>query len=162
VAGNRVAELLVLGQSGQVHVTPRPGADRDHLLNTLRSLHTEVVNLRGGGDSELAQNRIGSYLEWAAKAVRRLDNQVAPGDIDLLALTRGYDRLLTAIGLPGTDITTQRVLDGLVTLELDQRAQAFEAAAKALEAQIERWPLTYDKGAPKFAGADSLGTAMSP
>jgi hypothetical protein len=38
-------------------------------------------------------------------------------------LTRGYDRLLTAIGLPGTDITTQRVLNGLVSLELDQRAQ---------------------------------------
>jgi rRNA-processing protein FCF1 len=81
-------------------------------------------------------------LEWAASAVRHLDNQVAPADIDRLVLTRGYDRLLTALSLPGTDITTQRVLNGMLSLELDQRAQAFEAAIKALRAQIGRWPLT--------------------
>jgi hypothetical protein len=124
-----------------MHVTPRLGADRNHLLSTLRSLHTEVVNLRGGGGSGPAQNRIGSYLEWAANAVRHLDNQVAPSDIDRLVLTRGYNRLLAAVGLPGTDITTQRVLNGLVSLELDQRAQALEAAAKTLQAQIHRWTL---------------------
>jgi len=142
VAGNRVAELLVLGQSEQMHVTPRPGADRDNLLSTLRSLHDEVLDRRREVGAGPAQNLIGSYLEWAANAVRRLDNQVAPRDIDRLLLTRGYDRLLAAIGLPGTDTTTQRVLNGLVGLELGQRAQAFKAAAKTLEAQIKRWPLT--------------------
>jgi hypothetical protein len=40
------------------------------------------------------------------------------------------------------------VLNGLVSLELDQRAQAFEAAAKELQAQIERWPLTHAFVAP--------------
>lgn len=134
---------LSLGQSGRMHVTLRPGVDRNQLLNTLRSLHTEVVNLRGGGGPGQAQDRIGRYLEWAASAVRHLGNQVAAADIDRLVLTRGYDRLLPAIGLPGTDITTQRVLNGMISLELDQRAEALEAAIKALQAQIERWPLTH-------------------
>ena len=134
---------LSLGQSRRMHVTLRPGVDRNQLLNTLRSLHTEVVNLRGGGGPGQAQDRIGRYLEWAASAVRHLGNQVAAADIDRLVLTRGYDSLLPAIGLPGTDITTQRVLNGMISLELDQRAEALEAAIKALQAQIERWPLTH-------------------
>ena len=58
-------------------------------------------------------------------------------------LTRKLHRLLPAIGLPGTDITTQRVLNGMISLELDQRAEALEAAIKALQAQIERWSLTH-------------------
>jgi len=37
------------------------------------------------------------------------------------------------------DIRTQRALNGLVSLELTQRVAAFEAAIKALEAQIGRW-----------------------
>ena len=57
---------LSLGQSGRMHVTLRPGVDRNQLLNTLRSLHTEVVNLRGGGGRP-AQDRIGRYSEWAER-----------------------------------------------------------------------------------------------
>jgi PIN domain len=125
-----------------MHVTPLPGADRNALLKTLRSLHTEVVGLRGGGAPGPAHDRIGSYLEWAANAVRHLDNQVKAADIGRLVLTHGYDRLLNALGVPGTDITTQRVLNDLVSLELDQRVQAFEAAVNAVQAQIGRWPLT--------------------
>jgi len=41
--------------------------------------------------------------------------------------------------MTGTDIGTQRVLNDLVGLELTQRVDAFEAAIKALNAQIERW-----------------------
>src|SRR5260370_1110813 len=55
-------------------------------------------------------------------------------------LTRTYDRLLSAAGtMTGTDIGTQRVLNGLVGLELTQRVDAFDAAVKALDALIERW-----------------------
>jgi hypothetical protein len=37
------------------------------------------------------------------------------------------------------DTGTQRVVNGLVSLELDQRISAFEAAMTAMEAQIRRW-----------------------
>lgn len=32
-------------------VAPRPGIDRDNLLKTLRSVHADDSNLRGGGGS---------------------------------------------------------------------------------------------------------------
>src|ERR1700733_2541949 len=40
-----------LWQSTRVLVTPCPGVDRRHLLDTLRSVHTDVANLQGGSYS---------------------------------------------------------------------------------------------------------------
>jgi PIN domain len=44
--------------------------------------------------------------------------------------------------MTGTDISTQRVLNAMVSLELKQRTEALDAAVKALQAQIERWSIT--------------------
>jgi len=41
--------------------------------------------------------------------------------------------------MTGTDIATQRVLNGMVSLELAQRVEDFAAAVKDLEEQIGRW-----------------------
>jgi len=121
-------------------VSPLPGTSRDHLLRTFREVHTAVYNLRGGGGPGTAQGRVAGYLEWVTNAVQQLGSQISAADLDRLVLTRTYDRLLSAAGtMTGTDISTQRVLNGLVGLELTQRADAFEAAIKALDAQIERW-----------------------
>lgn len=57
--------------------------------------------------------------------------------------------LRTAAGhrgdMTGGDIATQRVLNGLVSLELTQRADVFEAVIKALKEQAERWSRPGDR-----------------
>jgi hypothetical protein len=58
-----------------------------------------------------------------------------------LVLTRGYDRLLAAAGsLTGEDIGTQRVLNGLVSGEIQQRLQVLDEAILDLDSQGRRWP----------------------
>lgn len=121
-------------------VTPRPGTDRRNLRKVLAEAHAAVYNLRGHGGPGTAQGRLASYLEWVTSTVQQLASQISAADLDRLVLTRGYDRLLSAAGtMTGTDVATQRVLNGLVSLELAQRSDAFEVAVKTLEAQIQRW-----------------------
>jgi len=136
---NSLAPLLASRQSCHMLISPLPGTSRDHLVKTLHEVRTTVYNLRGGGPGT-AQDRIGSYLEWVTNAVQQLDSQISAADLDRLVLTRTYDRLLAVAGtMTGTDLGTQRVLNGLVNLELTQRVDAFEAAIKALDSQIKRW-----------------------
>ena len=121
-------------------VTPRPGVNRDNLLKTLQSVHTDVYNLRGGGGAGTAHERLLAYLEWASAAVRMLGNQVSTADLDHLVLTGRYRLLLSGVGtMTNTEQPVQRVVNGLVSLELDERVAAFDAAIKALERQIARW-----------------------
>jgi hypothetical protein len=82
-----------------------------------------------------------AYLDWASDSVRMLEHRVSAADIDRLVLTRGYERLLAAFGtLTGADIGTQRVLNGLVSHEIQQREQALEEVVRDLDAQGRRWP----------------------
>jgi hypothetical protein len=119
-------------------VTPLPGTDRDNLLMMLREVHTVAYNLWSAGGP--AHDRLTDYMEWATQTVQRLGNQITAADLDRLVLTRGYERLLSVFGtMTGLDAGTQRVLNGLVSLELTQRVSAFEDAIKALDAQIRRW-----------------------
>jgi PIN domain len=120
-------------------VTPLPGTSREHLLKTLRDMHTAVSNLYTGGSGP-AHDRLTAYVEWATTAMQHLGNQISSADLDRLVLTPGYGRLLSAVGrLTGLDVATQRVLNGMVSLELQQRTEAFEAACKTLEKQIQGW-----------------------
>ena len=109
----------------------------------LDQAHTAVSNLAGGGgNAQNAQDRVAAYLEWVNNTARQLGNQLSATDFDRLVLTRGYDRLLATAGtMTGTDIGTQRVLNGMVSLELSQRAEALSAVVEALQAQIERWSI---------------------
>jgi PIN domain len=113
---------------------------RRNLRKTLGDVRTAVRNLWSGGAPGMAQDRVAGYLEWVTSTVQQLGAQISSADLDRLVLTRGYDRLLSAAGtMTGTDIATQRVLNGLVSLELTQRVDAFDAAVKALDEQIQRW-----------------------
>jgi hypothetical protein len=128
-------------EDGIMLVTPRPGVNRENLVKTLQSVYTDAYNLRGGGGAARnAHERLLAYLEWTNTAVRMLSNQVSNRDLDRLVLTERY-RLLA--GLAGTMTSTeqpvQRVLNGLVSLELDERVADFDAAIKALQGQIARW-----------------------
>ena|SRR5437660_74059 len=121
-------------------VTPLPGVSRDNLLSSLRSIHTDVTNLRGGGGPQGAHKRLLAYLEWTSNAVRMLGNQISSADLERLVLTRRYELLLSGVGtMAGTEMEVQRVVNGLVSLELDQRVDAFDHAIKALAGQIGRW-----------------------
>jgi rRNA-processing protein FCF1 len=121
-------------------VTPRPGVSRDNLLSTLRRVHNDAVNLRGGSGPSTAHKRLLAYLEWTSNTVRMLGNQVSSADLAHLVLTKRHELLLSGAGtLTGTEMEVQRVVNGLVSLELDQRVEAFDAAVKALDKQIKRW-----------------------
>jgi len=120
-------------------ITPVPGASREQLQKTMQEQHVAVLNLRGAHHSS-AQGSLGAYLEWTANAVQHLANQISPADLDRLVLTSGYSRLLAAFGtVTGLDIASQRALRTLISLELQQRVAAFEAARRALDEQIARW-----------------------
>jgi hypothetical protein len=124
-----------------VLVAPRPGVNRENLLKTLQSVCTDVYNLRdGGGAARNAYERLLAYVEWTSAAVRMLGNQVSDGDLDRLVLTERYQLLAGLAGtMTSTEQPVQRVVNGLVSLELDERVADFEAAIKALQSQIARW-----------------------
>jgi hypothetical protein len=122
-----------------VLVTIYPGANRDDVLSTLRDIASKVHD--AGNAHGPAHARVAAYLEWATNSVRMLERRVRTADIDRLVLTRGYDRLLATAGtLTGADISTQRVLNGLVNHEIQQRSQALEEAIRDLDAQARKWP----------------------
>ncbi len=128
-------------QDGIMLVTPRPGVNRENLLKTLQSVYTDVYNLRGGGAARNAYERLLAYVEWTSTAVRMLGNQVSNGDLNRLVLTERYRLLLAGLAgtMTSTDRPVQRVVNGLVSLEVDERVANFEAAIKALQGQIARW-----------------------
>lgn len=120
-------------------VSPRPGVNRENLLNDLRRVHTDVFNLRGGGGrARNAYERLLEYLNWASDAMSLLGNQISGADLERLVLTRRYEQLLAGVGtLGGSD--AEKVVNLLVSLELRERVDAFDAAIKALDALIKRW-----------------------
>jgi hypothetical protein len=111
----------------------------EQLQKTLREQHSAVLNVWSGHQGP-AQDRLHAYLEWATSAVQHLGNQIIRADLDRLVLTPGYERLLSVAGrLTSFEVGTQRVLNGMLSLELQQRVAAFEAAYKVLDEQIHRW-----------------------
>lgn len=126
-------------------VTPRPGVNSGNLLSSLRSVRTAAVNLRGSGGPPDVHKRLLAYLEWSSDAVRMLGNQISSAYLDRLVLTRRYELLLSGVGnMAGTEVEVQRVVNGLVSLEFDQRIDAFDQAVKELEGQVSRWPMLGD------------------
>ena len=115
-----------------------PGANRGDVLKTLREIASaaqDASNIHGP-----AYTRVTAYLEWVTNSVRMLEHRVSAADVDRLVLTRGYERLVSAAGsLTGADIGTQRALNGMVNLEIQQRIKGLEEATTELDAQITRW-----------------------
>lgn len=128
-------------------ITPRPGADRKNIRQVLSTVHTTVLNLQQPYSNAAA--RLLRYLEWATDSARVLRSQISDRDLDQLVFTPRYQALLTSSGtLAGAH--QQRLVNGLVDLEVTERIEAFEAAMKALDAQVGRWT-----GLERFVVADS-------
>jgi hypothetical protein len=120
-------------------VTPLPGVNRDDLLKVLRD--TEAAAADAGNVGGTASDRLLAYLQWVNASVRMLSSRITPADVDRLVLTRGYERLLAAAGSLSSDVpAVQRVLSGMLTEELRQRAQALGDAIRGLEGTVARWP----------------------
>lgn len=128
-------------------ITPRPGADRKYIRRLLAEAHTNALNLRLPEAN--AYKRLLRYLNWATDTASVLRSQVSAKDIDTLVFTSRYQVLLAKCGtLAGT--AQERLVNGLVDLEITERVQAFEEAQAALDAQIGRW-----NGPEWFVVADS-------
>lgn len=121
-------------------LSPRPGVNRENLLNDLRRVYHDVGNLRGGGAGS-AYQRLLDYLNWASDAVTILGKQISSVDLDRLVLTRRHGQLLAGVGtMAGSDAV--KVVNLLVSLELGERVDAFNEAVETLKAHIERWSIS--------------------
>ncbi|MEV8606092.1 PIN domain-containing protein [Streptomyces griseoviridis] len=117
-------------------ISPRPGADRRNIRQTLNSVHAAAKNLQRPYDS--AFEGLLTYLEWVTESARMLRSQISNRDLDQLVFTDRYRALLGSCGtLAGT--AQQSLVSGLVQLEVTERIEAFEAAVDALDTQIGRW-----------------------
>ncbi|MDT0449959.1 PIN domain-containing protein [Streptomyces hesseae] len=117
-------------------ITPRPGADRKNIRQALTGVHTTAMNLQRPYGS--AFEGLLAYLEWATESARMLRSQISDRDLDLLVFTDRYRALLGSCGtLAGT--AQQRLVNGLVQLEVAERIEAFEAAVAAVDTRIGRW-----------------------
>lgn len=129
-------------------ITPHPSANRDNLLQALRTVHTAAVNENSVGHTS-AYRRLLDYLEWAARSAHHLRNQVTSESLATLVLTKRHDTLLDGIGhLAGTD--QQRLVNLLIEQELAERAETLEAAIQLLQSLMNRWD-----GTEQFVVADS-------
>lgn len=118
-------------------ITPRPGVSREHLLSDLREITNEIQSLYGG---DSAHKRLLAYLEWVSRAVEKLGNQISSADLERLVLTKRYEQLLMGVrAMDSPQMEVQRVVNGLVSLEVRQRQDAFKTATDALGEQIKQW-----------------------
>lgn len=117
-------------------IAPLPGVSRQQLYDSLRKIHDEAFNIRGGaygsGPGQLAR-----YLNWASTAARTLANQIKAADIDRLFLTPGHGRLLGLAGVGAAP--THPIVNDLLNLELSQRILDLEAARDGLNDAMTRW-----------------------
>ncbi|QKZ20304.1 PIN domain-containing protein [Streptomyces chartreusis] len=136
-------------------ITPRPGANRDNLLQTLRSLHADASN-EHSRTYDNAYKRLLGYLEWAMSAAGQLRNQVTSEDLNALVLTKRHDTLLNGVGdLEGSK--RERLVNLLINQELAERTEAFEAATHLLQSLMNRWD-----GPEWFAVADPSFYIQNP
>ncbi|MEW2553684.1 PIN domain-containing protein [Streptomyces zhihengii] len=118
-------------------ITPRPGVDRKDIRKALSGVHTAATNLQGRRYDSAFQALL-AYLEWVTESARMLRSRVSDRDLDRLLFTDRYRALLGSCGtLAGSD--QQRLVNGLVQLEVAERIEAFEAAVTALDDRVGRW-----------------------
>ena len=121
-------------------VAPLPGVGPDDLIKTLQSVRNEAANLRGGSGAPNAHSRLLAYLEWASQSARMLGYQISEADLASLVLNRRYELLLSSFGtMSSPEREVQRVVNDLVSRELDQRIAALDEAVKTLQSQLQRW-----------------------
>jgi hypothetical protein len=121
-------------------VTPRPGVILENLLRTLQSVHDEAYSLLGGSGAPTEYKRLLAYLEWTSRSARTLCREISEADLAALVLNRRYELLLSSFGtMASPEQEVQRVVNDLVTMELEQRITDFEDAINTLKSEREHW-----------------------
>ncbi|MDO3700296.1 PIN domain-containing protein [Micromonospora sp. C28SCA-DRY-2] len=116
-----------------------PGVDRNNLHASLASLLNTATIIRGG-TSRPMMRPVFSYLDWANEVRRQLRNQGSAADLDRLAPADRYQLLLsTAASLQGDQLDAERVLNGLLAMELDERISAFTEANAGVKSQVKQF-----------------------
>lgn len=136
-------------------ITPRPGSYPQNIRDALSSAHLAADNLRSAHNTS-TYGRLLQYLEWATDTSGTLRHQISDGDIGRLILTRRYEVLLGSCGtLAGS--SQERLVNGLVNLELAERVADLGAAVQALDERLRRW-----SGHEVFVVADSSFYCHNP
>ncbi|MGC4966294.1 PIN domain-containing protein [Streptomyces globisporus] len=136
-------------------ITPRPGAHPQNIHDALRNARNSADNLRGALSTN-AYSRLLRYLDWATETSGTLRHQISDADISRLILTPRYEALLGNCGsLAGT--AQERLVNGLVNLELAERVADLGVAVDALSDRIQRW-----SGSELFVIADSSFYCHNP
>ncbi|MFF8265667.1 PIN domain-containing protein [Streptomyces virginiae] len=118
-------------------ISPRPGADRTNIRQALSGVHITAMNLQQQSYGNAFAGLL-AYLEWATESARLLRSQISDRDLDELVFTDRYRALLGSCGtLAGS--AQQRLVNGLVQLEVAERIEAFEGAVASLDRQISGW-----------------------
>ncbi len=139
-------------------ITSRPGANRDNILSALQEAHRTAESIRGGaGQGRDAYQRLLAYLQWATAAAQQLRYAISDRDLSTLIFTARYYALLSGAASGLAEASQQALVNGLVTLELDERTEAISQAIETLKATIERW-----KRADFIVIADSSFYVQSP
>lgn len=111
---------------------PVPGIDLQRLRQTLMEVRSAMTSAqmtrRTPADLHLA------YIQWVSDAVSRLSLEVATRDLERLVLTR-RSWLLQSL----TDVGDSQPARVLINTEFNQQIMAFDAAIKAIDAEITRW-----------------------
>jgi hypothetical protein len=116
-------------------VRPLPGVRPDRLRTVFSTEESNLTNLCGGSPDHTMSGWLKAYLEWARWASVQLSSVVNPSDVNRLVFTRHYDRLLQCLGF--TNGSPEQVVNGFLSLEIDQRAASFQEVTNRL-AQAER------------------------
>jgi hypothetical protein len=128
-----------------VLITPNPGVAYSEVRDVFLELGNEVRNLHSAGQSVVAGFSAGMlwhYLEWARRAERILSKIISRSDTAELLDWTGYENMMAmapawAAAVGGNP--QERILAGLLTEEITKRADAFDAARAALDAQVTSW-----------------------
>ncbi|OWV04716.1 hypothetical protein B5D80_19690 [Micromonospora wenchangensis] len=121
-----------------VLITPLPGGDREVLRSALADVHQQITNLQGNGPREALERAL-AYLDWCHEAQRRLRNQVRPAELEYLVPLKAYDVVLAAAGAFVTRPVGDRLINGLVSTQLDERVSVLKAALDDLAGQVKRF-----------------------
>jgi hypothetical protein len=110
----------------------------DNLIQTLGSVRSDASNRVTG--VRPAHKRLLAYLEWAGNAANALRFQISEAEVAGLILTRRYEALLSGFGIMASPaMEAQRIVNDLVTLEIEERTAALDAAVKALKDERDHW-----------------------
>lgn len=117
-------------------LTPLPGG-RDDLLNKLEHIRRELINSRGTSPELAARHR--AYLDAIGEGARLLRGAIRAADVDLLLLTRRY---WTLVDMTVSTNPPVRVVNDLLSLEIDDRLLELDDTIATTQEALNRWSVT--------------------